>query len=95
MRQVDEAISAKEGEMNLVAEKARERIDRAHLQVQPTEVVEPRPEPSPVPSEPPGPIHVPEPAPVPSEPPAPQPVPEPRPEPSPPAVPAPEAPQEE
>jgi zinc-ribbon domain len=96
MRQLDDAISAKEGEMNQVAEKARERIDRAHLQVQPTEVVEPpAPEPSPVPSEPPGPIHVPEPAPVPSEPPAPQPVPEPRPEPSPPAVPSPEAPQEE
>jgi hypothetical protein len=96
MRRLDEAITAKEGEMNQVAEKATERMERAHLQVQPTEVVEPpAPEPSPVPSEPPAPIHVPEPTPVPSEPPAPQPVPEPRPEPSPPAVPAPEAPQEE
>lgn len=96
MREFDESIAAKEGEMTQVTERASERIEQAHLQVQPTAVVEPPvPEPSPVPSEPPAPIHVPEPSPVPSEPPAPQPVPEPRPEPSPPLVPEPGAPQEE
>ncbi len=94
MQEVDEAIVAKEGEMNEVAEKTSERIERAHLHVRPTQVVEPpAPEPSPVPSDPPGPVHVPEPSPVPSEPPGPQPVPEPQPEPSPPPGPAP--PQEE
>jgi zinc-ribbon domain len=87
MRELDEARAAKEGEMTRVAAEANERIRRAQLQVQPTDVVEPPhvPEPSPVPSEPPQPVTVPEPSPVPSEPPMPTPVPDPGPEPSPPA----------
>jgi zinc ribbon protein len=86
MRELDEALAAKEGEMNAVAAEANERIQRAQLQVQPTNVVEPPqvPEPMPVPSEPPGPVTVPEPTPVPSEPPMPVPAPDPTPEPSPP-----------
>jgi hypothetical protein len=86
MRGLDEARAAKEGEMTRVAAEANERIRRAQLQVQPTDVVEPPrvPEPAPVPSEPPQPITVPEPSPVPSEPPMPTPSPDPTPEPSPP-----------
>jgi hypothetical protein len=81
MRELDEALAAKEAEMRNVAAEANERIQRAQLQVQPTAVV---PEPMPVPSEPPQPVTVPEPSPVPSEPPMPQPLPDPTPEPSPP-----------
>jgi ElaB/YqjD/DUF883 family membrane-anchored ribosome-binding protein len=86
MRELDDALAAKEREMNIVAAQANERIERAQLQVQETAVVEPPnvPEPMPVPSEPPGPVTVPEPSPVPSEPPAPVPAPDPVPEPSPP-----------
>jgi hypothetical protein len=86
MRELDDALAAKEREMSMVAAQANERIERAQLQVQTTAVVEPPnvPEPMPVPSEPPGPVTVPEPSPVPSEPPGPVPSPEPMPEPSPP-----------
>lgn len=87
MRELDDALTAKENEMTRITATANERIQRAQLQVQPTAVVEPPqvPEPSPVPSEPPHPVTVPEPTPEPSPPPMPQPVPDPTPEPSPPA----------
>jgi hypothetical protein len=86
MSELDQALADKEGEMTRVTTAANERIQRAQLQVQPTEVVEPPqvPEPMPAPSEPPQPVTVPEPSPVPSEPPMPVPSPEPGPEPSPP-----------
>jgi hypothetical protein len=86
MSELDQALADKEREMTTVAAAANERIQRAQLQVQPTEVVEPAevPEPMPAPSEPPQPVIVPEPSPVPSEPPMPVPSPEPAPEPSPP-----------
>ena len=86
LQALDEALAAKEGEMTRVANEARERIERARLEVRPTAVVDPPqvPEPMPVPSEPPGPVTVPEPSPVPSEPPMPVPAPDPTPEPSPP-----------
>jgi len=81
MSELDQAFADKEGEMTRVAAAANERIQRAQLQVQPTEVVEPPdvPEPMPAPSEPPQPVIVPEPSPVPSEPPMPVPSPEPSP----------------
>jgi hypothetical protein len=81
MSELDQALADKEGEMTRVATAANERIQRAQLQVQPTEVVEPPdvPEPMPAPSEPPQPVTVPEPSPVPSEPPMPVPSPEPSP----------------
>jgi hypothetical protein len=81
MSELDQAVADKEGEMTRVAAAANERIQRAQLQVQPTEVVEPPdvPEPMPAPSEPPQPVIVPEPSPVPSEPPMPVPSPEPSP----------------
>jgi hypothetical protein len=86
MSELDRALAEKETEMTTVTAAANERIQRAQLQVQPTEVVEPPqiPEPMPAPSEPPQPVTVPEPSPVPSEPPVPVPSPEPTPEPSPP-----------
>ena len=86
MSEIEQALADKEGEMTRVTAAASERIQRAQLQVQPTEVVEPPqvPEPMPAPSEPPQPVTVPEPSPVPSEPPMPVPSPEPSPEPSPP-----------
>jgi hypothetical protein len=86
MSELDQALAEKEGEMMKVTTAANERMQRAQLQVQPTEVVEPPqvPEPMPAPSEPPQPVTVPEPSPVPSEPPMPVPSPEPGPEPSPP-----------
>ena len=86
MSELDQALADKEREMTTVTAAAKERIQRAQLQVQPTEVVEPPqvPEPMPAPSEPPQPVTVPEPSPVPSEPPMPVPSPEPTPEPSPP-----------
>ena len=86
MSELDQALTDKEREMTKVTAAANERIQRAQLQVQPTEVVEPPqvPEPTPAPSEPPQPVTVPEPSPVPSEPPMPAPAPEPVPEPSPP-----------
>lgn len=86
MSELDQALADNEREMTTVTARANERIQRAQLQVQPTEVVEPPqvPEPMPAPSEPPQPVTVPEPSPVPSEPPMPVPSPEPSPEPSPP-----------
>jgi len=81
MSELDQALADKEGEMTRVAAAANERIQRAQLQAQPTEVVEPPdvPEPMPLPSKPPQPVTVPEPSPVPSEPPMPVPSPEPSP----------------
>lgn len=86
MSELEQAFADKEREMTTVTAAANERIQRAQLQVQPTEVVEPPqvPEPMPAPSEPPQPVTVPEPSPVPSEPSVPVPSPEPSPEPSPP-----------
>lgn len=86
MSELDRSLADKEGEMRRVTTAANERMRRAQLQVQPTEVVEPPqvPEPMPAPSEPPEPVIVPEPSPVPSEPPMPVPSPEPGPEPAPP-----------
>jgi hypothetical protein len=89
MAELDGLVTAKEEEMRQTAEAAMERIERAHLQVQPTEVEPPvpAPEPFPEPSPPPQPVPVPEPVPEPSEPPGPVRVPEPGPEPSPPPQP--------
>jgi hypothetical protein len=86
MSELEQAFADKEREMTTVTAAANERIQRAQLQVQPTEVVEPPqvPEPMPAPSEPSQPVTVPEPSPVPSEPSVPVPSPEPSPEPSPP-----------
>jgi hypothetical protein len=100
---LDRAAVEKEADMQAVAQGARERIEQARLEVQPTEMVEipeppgpdvtPEPgpaivpEPGPVPSPQPGPEPVPEPTPVPSPTPGPTPVPEPTPQPSPPAQP--------
>jgi hypothetical protein len=84
--EVDGLVSAKEEEMEQTAAGAMERIQRAQLQVQPTQVEtpEPVPEPFPEPSPPPQPVPIPEPTPEPSEPPGPTTVPEPGPAPSPP-----------
>jgi hypothetical protein len=86
MSELDELIAAKEGEMEQTAAGAMERIQRAQLQVQPTQVEMPEPVPEPYPpaTDPPGPARIPEPMPEPSQPPAPVPIPEPSPEPSPP-----------
>lgn len=86
MAELDGLVTAKEDEMRQTAEAAMERIQRAHVQVQPTQVETPTPvpEPLPQPSPVPQPVPVPEPTPEPSEPPGPTPVPEPGPEPSPP-----------
>jgi hypothetical protein len=85
--ELDRVAADKEAQMQAVAVQARERIDQARLEVQPTEMVEiPEPGPDVVPE--PGPAIVPEPAPSPSPDPAipepgPTPVPEPTPVPSP------------
>ena len=86
MAELDGSISAKEDEMEQTAAGAMERIQRAQLQVQPTQIEPPAPvpEPYPEPSPPPQPVPVPEPTPEPSEPPGPAHVPEPGPVPSPP-----------
>jgi len=88
MEELDGLIAAKEGEMEQTAAGAQERLEQAHLQVQPTlietPVPAPQPEPYPAPSPPPEPVPVPEPTPEPSPQPGPTPVPEPGPEPSPP-----------
>jgi hypothetical protein len=78
LEELDGLVAAKE--------EAMERIQRAQLQVQPTQIETPTPipEPFPEPSPPPQPVPVPEPTPEPSEPPGPTTVPEPGPEPSPP-----------
>ena len=88
MEELDGLIRAKEDEMHSTAADAIERIQRAQLQVQPTQVETPTPPPAPEPyhepSPPPQPVPVPEPTPEPSEPPGPTQVPEPGPVPSPP-----------
>jgi hypothetical protein len=90
MEELDGLIAAKEEAMEQTASGAVERLQRAQLQVQPTQVETPEPpspEPMPEPTPPPAPVPVPEPMPEPSEPPGPVRVPEPGPEPSPPAQP--------
>ena len=89
MAELDGLVSAKEEEMERTAAHAMERIQRAQLQVQPTQIEQPvpSPEPFPEPSPPPQPVPVPEPTPEPSEPPGPAQVPEPTPAPSPPPQP--------
>jgi zinc-ribbon domain len=86
MAELDGAVRAKEEEMQRTAADATERIQRAQLQVQPTQIEppQPAPEPFPEPSPLPQPVPVPEPTPEPSEPPGPAHVPEPTPAPSPP-----------
>ncbi len=86
MAELDGQVSAKEDEMEQTAASALERIQRAQLQVGPTQVEPPAPppEPYPEPTPPPQPVPVPEPTPEPSEPPGPTHVPEPGPVPSPP-----------
>ena len=71
MAALDGLVTAKEEEMEQTAAGAMERIQRAQLHVQPTQIETPQPvpEPGPEPSEPPGPAIVPEPSPVPSPPP--------------------------
>jgi uncharacterized membrane protein YphA (DoxX/SURF4 family) len=95
MKEIDDELEAKEAEMAQVTMDAQERIGKARLQVQPTQVVaaempdeapEPAtvPEPFPPPDEgqPPEPAHVPEPYPPPDEGDRPQPpeIPEPSPQ---------------
>ena len=89
LTELDGLLSAKEEEMEQTAADAMERIQRAQLQVQPTQIEtpEPVPEPFPEPSPAPQPVPVPEPTPEPSEPPGPAQVPEPTPAPSPPPQP--------
>ena len=89
MAELDGLVSAKEEEMERTAADAMERIQRAQLQVQPTQVEPPAPSPDPFPepSPLPQPVPVPEPTPEPSEPPGPAHVPEPTPAPSPPPQP--------
>jgi hypothetical protein len=86
MAELDGLIAAKEEEMEQTAAGAMERIQRAQLHVQPTQIETPQPvpEPYPEPSPAPQPVPVPEPTPEPSEPPGPTIVPEPGPAPSPP-----------
>jgi hypothetical protein len=87
MAELDGLVAAKEEEMEQTATGAMERIQRAQLQVQPTQIETPQPvpEPYPQPSPVPEPVPVPEPGPEPSEPPGPTVVPEPSPVPSPPS----------
>ena len=89
MAELDGLVSAKEDEMERTAADAMERIQRAQLQVQPTQIEQPvpSPDPFPEPSPAPQPVPVPEPTPEPSEPPEPAQVPEPTPAPSPPPQP--------
>ena len=89
MAELDGLIGVKEEEMERTAADAMERIQRAQLQVQPTQIEPPAPSPDPFPepSPPPQPVPVPEPMPEPSEPPGPAHVPEPSPAPSPPPQP--------
>ena len=86
MAELDGLIATKEEEMEQTASEAMNRIQRAQLQVQPTQIEPPAPapEPFPEPSPLPQPVPVPEPTPEPSEPPGPTRVPEPGPAPSPP-----------
>lgn len=87
MAELDGLIAAKEEAMEQTASGAVERLQRAQLQVQPTQIETPEPpspEPYPEPMPPPAPVPMPEPTPEPSEPPGPAYVPEPTPAPSPP-----------
>ena len=97
MKEIDDEIESKERQMAQVTMDAMERIDRAKLQAQPTEIVgempsepqEPTPVPEPFPppdeGQPPQPAQVPEPYPPPDEGDRPQPpeIPEPSPNPGP------------
>jgi hypothetical protein len=90
MEALDGLIAAKEEAMEQTASGAVERLRRAQLQVQPTQIETPEPpspEPYPEPIPSPAPVPMPEPTPEPSEPPGPVRIPEPGPEPSPPAQP--------
>ncbi len=90
LAELDGLIAAKEEAMEQTASGAVERLQRAQLQVQPTQIETPEPpspEPYPEPTPPPAPVPMPEPTPEPSEPPGPVRIPEPGPEPSPPATP--------
>ena len=90
MAELDGLVAAKEEAMEQTASGAVERLQRAQLQVQPTQIETPEPpspEPYPEPTPPPAPVPMPEPTPEPSEPPGPVRIPEPGPEPSPPATP--------
>jgi hypothetical protein len=90
MSELDGLVAAKEEAMEQTASGAVERLQRAQLQVQPTQIETPEPpspEPYPEPTPPPAPVPMPEPTPEPSEPPGPVRIPEPGPEPSPPATP--------
>ena len=90
MQELAGLIAAKEEAMEQTASGAMERLQRAQLEVQPTQIETPEPpspEPYPEPTPPPAPVPVPEPTPEPSEPPGPARIPEPGPEPSPPAQP--------
>jgi len=90
MEELDGLIAAKEEAMEQTASGAVERLQRAQLQVQPTQIETPEPpspEPYPEPIPSPAPVPMPEPTPEPSEPPGPVRIPEPGPEPSPPAQP--------
>ena len=90
MAELDGLMAAKEEAMEQTASGAMERLQRAQLQVQPTQIETPEPpspEPYPEPSPGPAPVPVPEPTPEPSERPGPVVVPEPGPEPSPPVTP--------
>jgi uncharacterized protein YdcH (DUF465 family) len=82
LSELDARIETKEGEMATIAAEAQERLQRARLQVQPTEMVEvpepPTPSPSPEPQ-----IPAPDPGP-PTPTPVPEPMPTPVPEPYPP-----------
>jgi hypothetical protein len=85
LEELDRAAADKEGQMQAVAERARERIEQARMEVQPTEMVEIPGDPG---QQPPGtlpePGPMPEPGPLPSPQPGPVPMPEPTPVPSPP-----------
>jgi hypothetical protein len=86
LEELDQAAADREAEMQAVAERARDRIERARLEVQPTRMVEIPGDPGlhpPVTIPEPGPIPIPEPGPVPSPQPGPIPIPEPTPVPSP------------
>jgi zinc-ribbon domain len=85
MKEIDDELAAKEAQMAKVTIDAQERVGKAKLQVQPTQVVaDEAPEPSPPPDEgqPPEPAQVPEPYPPSDEGDRPQPpeIPEPRPQ---------------
>jgi hypothetical protein len=82
LKQLDDEINEKEKEMRNVTTEAQERIERAQMAVQPTQVV-PQDEEQPAPDEAPEPARVPEPFPPPDEgePPQPAQVPEPFPPP--------------